>query len=287
MAVFSTLINVADLKANLNESDLIVVDCRYSLTQPDLGRRRYQEGHISGAIYAHLDDDLSGDFQPNKTGRHPLPELGFFIKKIESWGIGNDSQVVAYDDTGGAIAARLWWMLRWLGHDAVAVLDGGWVHWRNKGYPVETSTEERIANSFSANPNYQMIVESDEMELLVESPHSMIIDSRSADRYRGENETIDPIAGHIQGALSAPYQDNLTSRGTFRDRSELCKRFLALFEGNPADDAVFYCGSGVTAAHNLLAMVHAGFDIGRLYVGSWSEWITDPMRPISTGSETR
>jgi len=189
---------------------------------------------------------------------------------------------VAYDDAGGAMAARLWWMLRWLGHEAVAVLDGGWPAWRSEGGAEQSGIETRPARTFSPNPQPHLLVEVDQVEQIRTDPAFHLIDSRGADRYRGENETIDPVAGHIPGAVSGPFAKNLDKEGRFQSQAALKARFQDLLGDASPESAVFYCGSGVTAAHNLLAMAHAGLGDGRLYAGSWSEWITDPTRPVTT-----
>jgi thiosulfate/3-mercaptopyruvate sulfurtransferase len=193
-------------------------------------------------------------------------------------------QVVAYDDAGGALAAvRLWWMLRWLGHQAAAVLDGGWGKWQAEGRPVRGGTERRPARVFTPRPRPELILSTAEVESLRQDPAYRLFDARATERYLGRNETVDPVAGHIPGAASLPYADNLTPDGVFRSPSELRQKYAALLEGTPPERAVFYCGSGVSAIHDLLAMQHAGLGEGRLYVGSWSEWITDPKRPVATG----
>ncbi|MCS7039120.1 MAG: sulfurtransferase [Anaerolineae bacterium] len=281
--MYTTLVSPDVLAAHLDDPDWAVVDCRFSLQDTGYGRRAYQAGHIPGAVYAHLDEDLSGPVIPGRTGRHPLPEPEVFTARLERWGIGNTTQVVAYDDAGGAYAARLWWMLRWLGHEAVAVLDGGWPAWVAAGLPQHGGTETRPPAVFTARPRPERVATAAEVLARRLDPDWRVLDARGADRFRGENETIDPVAGHIPGAVSAPYADNLTPDGRFRDAESLRRRYRALLGDVPAARAICYCGSGVTAAHDLLAMFHAGLGEGLLYPGSWSEWITDPTRPIATG----
>lgn len=280
---FSTLISASTLMSILDEPDLVIADCRFSLAEPDRGQNDYGEAHIPGAFYAHLDRDLSSPVIVGSTGRHPLPDIDKFSEKLGHWGIGPDTQVVAYDDSGGAIAARLWWLLRWLGHDAVAVLDGGWQAWIFGNRPVRPGIESYPRQNFVGHPRPNLVVTSSIMETMINETNGLIIDSRAPERYRGEEEPIDPVAGHIPGAVSAPYQDNLDVDGFFISQEKLRARFMALFGGIPVDEAVFYCGSGVTAAHNLLALAYAGLGQSRLYAGSWSEWITDPDRPVAVG----
>lgn len=277
---YKTLISPEDLHRHLNDPDWAIVDTRFSLDDPKRGRRDYQQAHIPGAVYAHLDDDLSAPVISGKTGRHPLPAVEEISARLSRWGIGSGVQVVVYDDNNGAMAARLWWMLRWLGHADVAVLDGGWAGWQSGGYPVRSGSESRQPRTFEPHPRPELVVDAGDVLELLHDPRYRLIDSRSADRYRGENETIDPVAGHIPGAVSGPYAENITPNGRFLPPETLRARFQGLLGDVPTDRAIFYCGSGVTAAHNLLALAHAGMGDGRLYAGSWSDWITDPSRPI-------
>lgn len=277
---YTTLISTNELALHLGDPDWAIFDCRFSLADPERGRRDCLHEHIPGAIYAHLNEDLSSPIVPGFTGRHPLPTLEFTAQKFGQWGIDDRVQVVAYDDNGGGIAARLWWMLRWLGHDAVAVLDGDWRKWKNEGRPVGNNLEARPARAFVPRPRMDLLITTAEVESRMQDAGYKLFDARAADRYRGENETIDPIAGHIPGAISAPYPDNLNPDGTFRPQEELRARFEALLGDVPAEHSAFYCGSGVTAAHNLLALKLAGLGDARLYVGSWSEWIANRRRSI-------
>jgi thiosulfate/3-mercaptopyruvate sulfurtransferase len=272
---YTTLISPAELLPHLNDRKWLVVDCRFSLADPSIRQSHYLLSHIAGAVYAHVNEDLSGPILPGKTGRHPLPTVERAAETFSRLGIRAGVQVVAYDDMGGALgAARLWWMLRWLGHEAVAVLDGGWQRWVKKDRPVKEGLETRPAQNFLARPHPEMIAERAEVEAICFDPAYRLLDARSAERYRGENETIDPVAGHIPGALSAPYANNLTPEGNFCPVGELRARYQAILGGIPAENAIIYCGSGVSAAHDILAMVHAGLNQPRLYPGSWSEWIT-------------
>jgi thiosulfate/3-mercaptopyruvate sulfurtransferase len=280
---YTTLISAEELAEQYRSGDWAVVDCRFSLADASLGRRKYLEAHILGAVYAHLDEDLSGPIVPGVTGRHPLPEPDAFARTAGKLGIGEGAQVVAYDDTGGAIASRLWWMLRWLGHGEVAVLDGGWPIWQQSGYPVRGGQESREPRKFVARPRSGGMVSTEEVYAQLESPSLRLFDARSPQRYRGEDEDIDPVAGHIPGAISAPYADNLEADGRFRPVDELRERYEQLLGDIPLKSAAFYCGSGVTAAHDLLALAHIGMDGARLYPGSWSEWIANPDRPVAVG----
>lgn len=282
---YTTLITPAELSRFIGNPDWAVVDCRFSLTEPERGRRDYQEAHISSAIYAHMNEDLSGPVTPGQTGRHPLPLPQTFVQTLCRWGIDASVQVVAYDDMGGAFAARLWWMLRWLGHEAVALLDGGWPRWQREGYPTQRGRETRSLRVFTPHPRPELLADADDVAATRTDPAYRLLDARSADRYRGENETLDPVAGHIPGAISAPYAANLGPDGSFLPTPQLKARYEELLDGVPAERVIVYCGSGVTAVHDLVAMLHAGLGEGRLYAGSWSEWITDPGRPIATGGQ--
>ncbi|MFN2223921.1 MAG: sulfurtransferase [Candidatus Promineifilaceae bacterium] len=281
MMAYTTLISAAELAQHLDDSVWVVVDCRFALADTERGRRDYLAAHIPGALYAHLDEDLSGLVIAGQTGRHPLPDIESFVRTLGGWGIGDGVQVVAYDDATGGIAARLWWMLRWLGHDAVAVLDGGWAQWSKQELPVRAGQESKPERVFEARPRPELLVSTAAVEAMSRAGRPLLFDSRTADRYRGESETIDPVAGHIPGAISAPYPTNIGPDGLFLPEEVLKTRFEALLGGAPTEEAVFYCGSGVTAAQNLLAIAHAGLGDARLYGGSWSEWIADRSRPVA------
>ena len=284
--MLTTFISTQELSKHLHDPDWVIVDCRFSLDAPHRGKADYLKAHIPGAVYAHMNEDLSAPHVPGITGRHPLPAIEDMAQVFSNWGIHEGRQVIAYDDApgaSGAMAARLWWCLRWLGHDAVAVLDGGWASWLASQAPVASGAENRSPVAFIPRPRPEMVAYAEEVELIRKDPDFRLFDSRSADRYRGENETIDPVAGHIPGAISAPYADNFNPDGSIRPADELLERFRALLGAIPPQHTVFYCGSGVTAAANLLAMEHARLGGARLYAGSWSEWITDPKRPVATG----
>ena len=271
----TTLITTPGLQPHLGDPDWAIVDCRAS---PE-----YLAGHIPGAVHARLEQDLSGPIVPGRTGRHPLPEPATFAEKLSGWGIDHRVQVVAYDDSTGSNAARLWWMLRWLGHTRVAVLEGGWRDWERSGQAVKSGEESRVARKFrSTRPRREVVADVNAVERIRTDPSWRLLDTRAAERYRGQNETMDPVAGHIPGAVSAPWSENLDGSGRFRSRDELAARFKAIVGDVPIERVVCYCGSGVTAAHDILAMVHAGLGEPHLYPGSWSEWITDPTRPVTT-----
>lgn len=285
MIRFSTLISIEELYIYLDQPDWVVIDCRFSLNDPAYGRREYLKGHIPGSVYAHLDEDLCSPIIPGRTGRHPLPEISMIERKLSKWGIDQSVQVVAYDVAGGAMAAaRLWWLLQWLGHPNVAVLDGCWQAWTQAGYPIRAGEELRNPRTFHPQPRPEMLVSTDFVEHLIKNKSDYILlDSRTRERYLGEFEPIDPVAGHIPGAICAPYTENIGDHGRFLPKDALQERFKSLIGNVPSDKVIFYCGSGVTAAQNILAMAHAGLGLARLYAGSWSEWITDPHRPVAKG----
>jgi thiosulfate/3-mercaptopyruvate sulfurtransferase len=263
--------------------DWVVLDCRHSLQDPEAGRKAYETGHIPGARFLHLDRDLSAPVT-GKNGRHPLPSPEALALTLGRVGIGPGSQVVAYDDMGGAFAARLWWTLRWLGHDAVAVLDGGLQQWLAEGRALAAEIPVVQPRHFVPQVQPGWIVDANEVMAHLHDTVTLLLDARAADRYRGENETLDPAAGHIPGAVNRPFRDNLESSGLFKSATALRAEFEALLGGRVPRNVVSQCGSGVTACHNLLAMEYAGLSGGRLYPGSWSEWCADPSRPVATGS---
>lgn len=279
---YRTLVTAEELEENLGEAHWRVVDCRFSLSETERGRQAYLSEHVAGAVYAHLDEDLSGEIIAGRTGRHPLPPVSEFVETLSAWGISRETQVVAYDDASGAIAARLWWMLNWLGHEAVAVLDGGWKRWKEEGRAVAAGVEGYAYESFKADLRPELGVDSGVVDQVREDPDFLLIDARARERYEGEVEPIDVKAGHIPGAICYPFAENLGDDGRFLSPERLKARFQDLLDGVPPERAIFYCGSGVTAAHNLLALKHAGMGNAKLYSGSWSEWITDPERPIES-----
>lgn len=280
---FTTLITASELSSHIGDENWAIVDCRFSLGDPELGHREYLESHIPSAVYAHLDRDLSGEKIPGTTGRHPLPAINSFITSLSGWGIDSATQVVAYDDTFGSMAARLWWMLKWLGHRQVALLDGGWQAWDDLKLPLRSEEEYRARRRFEPHEIPGSFLATEQIQRIAGDPRYLILDARNAARYRGEVEPIDPVAGHIPGAVSAPFEENLAPDGKFLPPEILRRRYENLIKSVPPENVICYCGSGVTAAHNLLAMAHAGLGMGRIYAGSWSEWIADPTRPVAKG----
>jgi thiosulfate/3-mercaptopyruvate sulfurtransferase len=278
--MFTTLVSVHELAAHLDERDWIVCDCRHDLADYEVGRRAYEASHIPGARFVHLDEDLSGP-KTGLNGRHPLPHPITFTMRLGALGIDNIRQVVAYDASGGSYAARLWWMLRWVGHTAVAVLDGGWQAWSDEGRPVSAEYPSLQPTTYTARARPELAVQADYVAAHLNDPRMTLIDARSPDRFRGENETLDPVAGHIPGALNRFFRMNLDARGHFKPAPALRDEFATLLGERAARDVVQQCGSGVTACHNLLAMEYAGLGGSKLYPGSWSEWVSDPSRPIA------
>jgi len=279
----TTLISTSDLSLHLTDPDWVILDCRFDLKAPDWGEQQYLRSHIPGALFAHLERDLSAPPIPGHTGRHPLPSIDELAQTFSRWGIDGGIQVVAYDSwpaSGLPTAARLWWLLRWLGHDAVAVLDGGFTAWQAEGCRVQSGDQAHPPRTFEPRLRLEWLATASEVERLRQDSAYLLFDSRSSDRYRGENETIDPIAGHIPGAISVHYSENNTPDGHFLPMKVLRQRFKALLGDVPPEKTIFYCGSGVTSAWNLLSLAHSGLGDGRLYAGSWSDWITDPQRPV-------
>jgi thiosulfate/3-mercaptopyruvate sulfurtransferase len=278
--MFTTLIAAEELARHLDDPQWVVCDCRHDLADYEAGRRAYNESHIPVARFMHLDEDLSGP-KTGVNGRHPLPHPATFALRAGALGIDNAKQVVAYDASGGAFAARLWWMLRWIGHSPVAVLDGGWQAWLAGGYPV--SDERTLAQSATYTPRSrpQLAVDATYVAAHLNDPTFTLVDARAADRFRGENETLDPVGGHIPGAVNRFFRSNLAASGCFKTPDALKEEFSALFADRGPASVVHQCGSGVTACHNLLAMEHAGLTGSRLYPGSWSEWVSDPSRPVT------
>lgn len=276
----TTLVSVADLAANLDNPEWIVCDCRHDLVDTESGRRAYAESHIPGARFVHLDEDLSGP-KTGKNGRHPLPDPETFRKRLGALGIDNSKQIVAYDASGGCYASRLWWMLRWLGHDRVAVLDGGWNAWLSAPHSITNQIPAIEAARFTARARTDLARDANSVAASLGKREPLLLDARAPNRYRGENETLDPVAGHIPGAFNRFFQLNVEEpNGRFKPATLLRREFDELLGNNAPGNVVHYCGSGVTACHNLLAMEIAGLPGSRLYPGSWSEWVADPGRPV-------
>ena len=278
------LIAPRQLAERLGEPKLVILDCRFALEDVDYGQRSYAEGHIAGAHFADLERDLSGPVVKGVTGRHPLPQPGRLIERLQQWGINNDSDVVLYDDGPGAFAARAWWLLAWLGkRSGVFILDGGLKAWHAAGLPLSLDPAERREGHFSGKPDPALLVSAEKLRERLGDPALTLLDARALPRFRGEVEPIDPVAGHIPGAQCAAFTDNLGSDGRFLPAEQLKARFAALLGSRQPQDLVAYCGSGVTACHNLFALSLAGYPLAPLYAGSWSEWITDPQRQVATG----
>lgn len=280
MSVYTTLISAADLAQHLDDPDFVIFDCRHELTNPEFGQKAYADSHLPGAHFAHVDRDLAAPLT-GKNGRHPLPAPQRFIDWLGRMGVSNGKQVIGYDNAGGVYGSRLWWMLRWVGHSRVAVLDGGWQAWTAANLPVTGDLPKPVPEKFIGRADNSW-VDARHVEKHLRSNDMVLIDARSNDRFHGQNETIDPVAGHIPGAVNRFFKDNLDARGFFKPAAELRAAFAPLLGNTPADQVVHQCGSGVSACHNLLAMEIAGLTGTKLYPGSWSEWIADPSRPTAT-----
>jgi len=280
MAGWTTLVQPETLAIGLGRKDLVIVDCRFSLLDPSAGEQDYLTSHLPGAAYAHLERDLS-QMAPNGDGRHPWPPADAVTARLSRWGIDPSTQVVAYDGGDGAHAARLWFLLRVLGHEKVAVLDGGWSRWTSLGLPVSTAPRPPSATPYRAVYDLGRLCNAAQVQAHLDAG-GILLDARAASRFRGEEEPLDRVAGHVPGAVNRPYADNLAN-GQFKSAMQLAAEFRALLGERPGSDVVAMCGSGVTACHNLLAMERAGLKGGRLYTGSWSGWISDPARPVATG----
>jgi thiosulfate/3-mercaptopyruvate sulfurtransferase len=277
-----TLIDAAALNSLLGRSDVLVVDCRFDIADAQRGSRDYAQAHIPGAVYADLDHDLS-DLSKRNLGRHPLPDAARFTNALGRWGWTPQTSVVAYDNANGALAAaRLWWMLRLIGHENAAVLDGGFAAWKKAAFALTPEQSGRVATRVDADYDAAQIVYTDELQR--QGSSTLLIDARAAPRYRGDVEPIDPVAGHVPGAVNRPFSDNLIADGTFKQGAVLREEFSALLRTHQPADVVHMCGSGVTACLNLLAMEHAGLAGSRVYAPSWSGWISDASRPVARGA---
>jgi thiosulfate/3-mercaptopyruvate sulfurtransferase len=281
----SPLIQAAELAARLRDdgAHTLVFDCSFDLANPAAGRNAYAAGHVPGALYLHLDDDLSSA-RTGRNGRHPLPVPQAFAERLAALGVNADSHVVVYDNAGGMYAARAWWMLRWVGHGAVSLLDGGLAAWQAAGQPLQAGEPPaRARGSFVQRPSLVATVDRDTLLANLRQPQRLVVDARAPDRFRGENETLDPVGGHIPGARNRLFRNNLGPDGRFKTAAQLRADFDAVTGGRAADQLVMSCGSGVTACHNLLALEVAGLPGAALYPGSWSEWSAWPDAPIATG----
>ncbi len=278
---YRTLIGSDVLARHISDPGWVIIDCRFSLADSSVGELAYGVGHIPGAYYAHLERDLSGPVT-GTSGRHPLPDADTLCQCLGGWGINNATQVVVYDQDNGAMAARLWWLLRWLGHEAVAVLDGGWHKWQVDGWERQQAPHVTLPARYEGVAQRTMWLSSAEVEEGLASDSLLLLDARAAERFRGEVEPIDPVAGHVPGAINRCFQLNLNTdkHGLFKSPGQLATEFETLLEGHSPRQVVHMCGSGVTACHNLLAMEHAGLAGSRLYPGSWSEWVRDLKRPV-------
>jgi thiosulfate/3-mercaptopyruvate sulfurtransferase len=283
---FRTLIDVAALRKLQGSPGLAVVDCRFDLLNAGAGRQAYRAAHIPGAVYADLNEDLAGPVSSG-TGRHPLPDPTVFAGRLGELGIDRGTQVVAYDEANGSFAARLWWMLRWMGHEAAAVLDGGFKAWTCAGGAVQSGeirAEPRLFTPPAGSPTHSpAVMTTDEVARALQNPDSLLVDARAPGRFAGTAEPIDAVAGHIPGAVNHPFSSSLDADGRFLPVAELNRRWRARLAGKEPRNLIAMCGSGVTACHNLLSLEAAGLGGAKLYAGSWSEWIRDPKRPIARG----
>lgn len=278
-----TLVSPEELASQMASPELVLVDCRFDLRDPGAGERAYQAGHLPGAVYAHLDRDLS-DLNRQGRGRHPLPDADVFCATLSRWGVTPRHQVVAYDANDGAYAARLWWMMRLLGHERVAVLDGGISAWVARAYALDCQAPRaRAAGRYAARFDVRAMASTAVLAARMATGSGKLVDARAPERFRGEIEPIDRIPGHIPGAINHHYMLNLEADGRFKPAAVLAEEFRTLLGDSAPSETVLMCGSGVTACHNLLAMEHAGLRGARVYPGSWSEWISDPSRPVARG----
>lgn len=277
----SQLVTAAELAVLLEQGGCVVVDCRFNLAKPDAGEAAYRAGHIPGAVYAHLDRDLSAPRSP-ASGRHPLPRPEKLAQLFSEWGISRGTPVVAYDDQGGAIAVRLWWLLRWMGHQQAGLLDGGLPAWQAAGFELSATIPSPRPGGFHGEPGHMAVISTGDVERKMAGDDLLLLDARAPERFLGKSEPIDPVAGHIPGAVNQPFQKNLGPDGRFRSPQELRHLYQALQGAAAGKGLAVMCGSGVTACHTLFSMDIAGLPPAALYAGSWSEWIRDPGRPVST-----
>ena len=278
--VWNTLVHAETLSIAIGRKDLAIVDCRFSITNTLAGEHAYEQSHLTGAVYAHLDRDLSNmSLLGQGHGRHPWPDAAAFTAKLGRWGITPQHQIVAYDGADGSQAARFWFLLRTLGHEKVAVLDGGFARWKVLGFPLVKDIVRPMPASYKAEFDTSHLLDAEQVQARLVAGE-LLIDARGADRFRGENDMIDRVAGHVPGAVNRPFAHNLRD-GRFKPAAQLTDEFRALLDGRSPEQAMAMCGSGVTACHHLLAMEHAGLRGAKLFTGSWSGWIEDPSRPIA------
>ncbi len=282
---YNTLISTDALASDLHDS-WVIVDCRYDLRDAGSGREQYRTAHIPGAVYASLSHDLAGPVG-NGTGRHPLPPAEVLAATFSRLGVGGGVQVVMYDEDTGMFASRMWWMLRYMGHEAAAVLDGGWAKWMREGRPVRKGQEAGKPATFTGQPREELRLGVKDVEARLGDPSVLLIDARAPERFDGRAEPLDRTPGHIPGAANHFFRRNVTDEGVMMPPDRLQQQFAKVIGERPPDHVVMYCGSGVTACQNLLAMEHAGLSGAKLYPGSWSEWSSDPDRPVETGPERR
>ena len=279
---YNTIISVQELKDIIDNDNVRVFDCRFSLKDPQGGLKNYQAGHLPNAQFADMDTQLSSAMTES-SGRHPLPEVNVFLNQLQEWGINNDTQVVVYDDISGAFAARLWWMMRWLGHENVAVLNGGMKQWTEAGHSLSQDSVEFSKGNFSGSANEEWLVDIDTVQSELTANQITLIDARAADRFTAKDRKSDPVPGHIPGANNLPFAGNLTKEGLLESPDAIKQRFDSVIQDQPLPKVVNMCGSGVTACHNLLAQAVAGYPPMKIFIGSWSQWIRDSSRPVAEG----
>ncbi|MDH5546272.1 MAG: sulfurtransferase [Gammaproteobacteria bacterium] len=282
--MYTTIVEAEVLASHLDNPEWVIIDCRYDLGNVEAGRQAYNVDHIPNAHYAHLDEDLSSPIGPT-TGRHPLPDPELLATRFSAWGITNDVQVIVYDGGPGAFAARLWWLLKWTGHDKVALLNGGYAAWQTSGYPCNAETPQTSSTTFTLKLNPDLLVYADLVDQVRLDENFCIVDARAPERFRGDIEPLDKVAGHITGAKNSSWENNINNTRRFKSESELRQLFSQTIGDVRPDHVIHSCGSGVTACHNVLAMEIAGLAGSKLYAGSWSEWITVPGRAISKGND--
>ena len=279
---YNTMISANELHAIINDDNVRVFDCRFSLKDPQGGKNNYLAGHLPRAQFADMDTQLSSAMTAT-SGRHPLPDPEVFIKQLNAWGVSNDTQVIAYDDISGAFAARLWWMMRWVGHNNVAVLNGGMQKWTEQGYSLSQENVQFPSADFTGQANMEWLVDIDTVQAKLENNAITLIDARAADRFTGKDQKTDPVPGHVPGANNLPFGGNLTKDGMMQSAEVIKERFASVIQDRSLDDVVNMCGSGVTACHNMLAQAVAGMPPTKVFIGSWSQWIKDSSRPVQTG----